>query len=646
MPNPEQQIDTQRWFTDRRPAIMIDPPCLLRHYVLRPFRRSDVVTITDTDARKDAEKQLLKRLNKFISCCFGDRLDTEGNSGPQVDPIPELTEDRFRTHIREGFIRFGSRTPAGAPRHFVDIRCEILIDIHTEYVAIEIRAFPRCSATQSEHQSGADDSTAHEATDSTNQISRVLKILDELKQGPHPSADVEPLGVSNDINNLEEAIREAHTKQLSLYDEFWDRTQFRIDDVMSFFNDGCSKCALFDKSCGTDVCGVPPPNTVLSPKEHTYGARLQIKSVFTGLILMPTSDPETISKPSSHPYIYPPSFGEPLLYTKKASVSEGHKSYFENAFFNNVRHVQYHALFFKKCLGFWPSNQISIRESNRHAGSAVMCGILDGLGIYGCSYSGPPIVATRTGEPVQDGEADTRSWSQVSFFVIYSGSSRNQMTRFVQRLLMCGQNRVFLHPDFVTFRHATLELRSLSERLDRETLGKTFTQKDLLKIRSEANAASQRVRGGIAYRVSRTRNYWRNLQGLISNIRSVRIVGWQTYDDYINRIYGPHVNKYEEAGQLLSELELKISRAEEAFETFEANQQTLIANRHAKAAKNLTRLAAIGLVGGMLSEVAVDYKNSVLICTLALLAVFPVFMMFKDYFSERAEHQNATDPNG
>ncbi|MFN7056667.1 hypothetical protein [Hyphomonas sp.] len=210
--------------------------------------------------------------------------------------------------------------------------------------------------------------------------------------------------------------------------------------------------------------------------------------------------------------------------------------------------------------------------------------MLDGFGIYGCSYS-----------PAHITDPETASWSEVCFFVLYSGPSRNQLGRFVQRLLTCGQNRVFLQPDFVEFKIATLKLKALSDQLDRESLECDFKKSDIDNIRQKMKKASDSVRGGIEFRVGRTQRYWNNLQGLIANIRSVRIIGWQTYDDYIMRTYGSHVLKYEEAGHLLRELEMKIFRSEEAL-------QSQAATELARSAARIGVLGGIGLLATLLKE--------------------------------------------
>ena len=66
---PETQsasLDTQRWFTNRRPTLKISSPCLIRHFVLRPFENNDVVVLAESELRRIAEVQLVNAIDAFV----------------------------------------------------------------------------------------------------------------------------------------------------------------------------------------------------------------------------------------------------------------------------------------------------------------------------------------------------------------------------------------------------------------------------------------------------------------------------------------------------------------------------------------------------------------------------------------------------
>ncbi|MEM7493210.1 MAG: DUF3422 family protein [Pseudomonadota bacterium] len=502
-------LDTQRWFTNRRPTLKISSPCLIRHFVLRPFENNDVVVLAESELRRIAEIQLVNALDAFVE----KRTDSDQLLGRKE-------QDRFKSHIIQCVSNDDQRIPF-----------EITVDIHTEFVTIEIRAYPSQSDTDSP----------------SDVLQKTQQILEQLRY--------ETGGVST----LSKSDSE------TLYDDFWETcTKFGILETEKFFRRDAEKNLLVDYS---SLEQKKPLSKSEKEIARAQLAKLQIKAVFNGLIISTRRGAAPKGESRKHPSaIYHSSIKDIYTSSDASTLSQRYADFHDTALTDNLNYLNAHSGFFMPTLGF---DEESEKEKDIHSSSTVLCGVLDGLGIYGCSFS---LTTTLDGEKAKsDAYACTKidpesSWSEVRFFVVYAGPSFNQLARLVRRLLYCGQNRVFMSPDFVQFQKTAQKMRALGRRVDHETIG-NFTEDDLRKIRREIEKYNKQVRGGIEYRVNRTDFYWQNLKRRILNLRTVRILGWQTYDEYVSRIYGPHIAGYIEADDLRKELELKIARAEESLET-------------------------------------------------------------------------------
>ncbi|MEM1087338.1 MAG: DUF3422 family protein [Pseudomonadota bacterium] len=570
------RLDTQRWFTNRRPTYKIDSPCLLRQFVLRPLEFNDVVVLAESELRKIAERQLINTLNEFIADidpevsfdpeiawdAYRKRIEAiEKDSTPPEDtnppPIGYESENRYKSHYRA----FKSK----------GIDFELIIDIHTEYVAIEVRAYP----LRNELQAALDAQDAEKAKVLTT-------VYDELEQ-------------------LDSEIDEGTKSDLSeetsdrLFRDFWEHlTDFGAIEIEKLFRRHGDTNQLEEiaitrrhKPNDDDKPRKAPRHQIDIDVASTQFAKLQIKSIFNGFILSrkrknPTRLDASGTQEKPARMMYGDEIKEKLYRgPSDKNLTQRSADFHDEVLTGNVEYVYHHSRFFMPTLGF---NMKNVRENDIHSASSVWCGVLDGLGVYGCSFSRETTLDVAEKDPKNSKFFEMKpkpSWSEVRFFVIYAGPSLNQLARLVQRFLYCGQNRVFMSPDFIQFQITAQKMRALGARVDQETLGE-FDEEDLRKIRTKIEEYNQQVRGGIEYRVKRADFYSQNLKRRIANLRTVRILGWQTYDEYVARTYGPHVAGYKEADELRNELELKIARAEDQLET--------------QATIRLMMIAAIGVV--------------------------------------------------
>lgn len=567
----DHNLDTQTWFTDRRPTLMLDTPALIRQFVLRPYKLHDVVVRSTVRERQNVELIIRNAVNNFFKEHFGIE-----------EAMKEHAEQRYQSIVHSVSINLklvNQEKQTGeviVEDTNIFVPGDVIVDVHTEYIAIELRAYP-CQAIQQEHKNETDQ--------------RIWKQLAELQQDiqiietPPVNESMPKRFLDVSVDEVNQKIAQAEAQKQRIYG-FWEAvTAFNADYLRHKFADECKDCT-YDRTCDNDRC-VTFTKYIANfdkrqPELKRVNARLEIKAIFNGLVLRPNGPDANEAPPKApHTYIYPQEFEDAYTSSDSLTLQESYKDFFAKRLRRNIYHMQEHAVFFKKILGYWPANTLDEKAKDRHAGSTVLCGVSDGLGVYGSSFSNSP---------------RDRGWSEVNFFVIYAGPSRNQLARLVQRILWCGQNRIFLQPDFVQFKRTSLKLREITELIDKHTLG-PFSEKWLDNLRIKVEKENNRVRGGTSYRVSRTQNYWNNLRKRIEDLRTVRIVGWQTYDEYVRRIYGPHVGAYAETGNLLDQLELKIARAEESLETRSASKL-------AHAGTVIAAIGGIGFVGTILAEFA------------------------------------------
>ncbi|MEO1786594.1 MAG: DUF3422 family protein [Pseudomonadota bacterium] len=488
---------------DRRPTYLVDTPCLTRQYTFRPDWDADPVTAngqlpparpfwrrrngkTDASRRKVRLATIFDHLNGYL-----DGL-TNGEAGTRFgDPLSDrkpanatAVYDRYRS-IFVSVVRFG-------------VPIEIIIDIHTEYISVNLRAYP--AVGQSEKSYGE----------------RLVKTLTALSCDDHERLE----WTHNDIAN--QAFMDM------IYDGFWSDHLAGTEDPRVFLD-----------SLGLD---------------HPY----QTVAIFKGMVLRRADnedqfadhceqllvdlEPETtIDRPVVvEQYLTPPPNKD-----ISAGVPGNHRLTDPN-FVALQRMLNRHPGFFTRILGF---RRARLRSDDYQGGNAILCGFLDGLAIFGSSFGH---------EQETDGTV-----AESNYFMLYDGPSRNQLARLIRRIHFCGDNRLFALIDYRLVREAADRLRAILRRLEDLNSRRETSAEQVKHLTIQVEQETRKVRGGLRYRISRTAYYWSTLQDRITNLRTRRIVGWQTYDEFVARIFGPQVDSYMRLRDELRRIEDNIVEADQ-----------------------------------------------------------------------------------
>lgn len=217
-------------------------------------------------------------------------------------------------------------------------------------------------------------------------------------------------------------------------------------------------------------------------------------------------------------------------------------------------------------------------------GNAVLCKMFGGFAVYGSNLT-----------PIDDPEEP----STVRYFVVYAGPSRHQLARLVRMLHRCGEFRLAALFDFPAVRQASDEIRQLELMMNASMsefngAAQKLRNKRVSEWRRVSELIGERGRGGLLDRVYRTHNYFRSLRQRIDHLRTKRIVGWQSYDGFIQRNLYRHFEHVDDVGTRYEHLLARLRRLD-SWATVEdlARQQ-----------RALVRLSQTGDLLGALATIA------------------------------------------
>ena len=246
-------------------------------------------------------------------------------------------------------------------------------------------------------------------------------------------------------------------------------------------------------------------------------------------------------------------------------------------FQDGTHHINQFSQLLSRVLGY---RRGRTKYEDHTAGSTVLCGVADGLGIYGSSFG-----RSTTLDPAKD---------EVRYFLFYRGPSRNQLARLNRRINNAGEARVLSIAEMKQVRDAGDELRQIEAELNHLMSKSSFTDDDLAVLRKRhANAETRLVRGGLRHRIGRTTYYSQLLHQRVRDLRIRRLVGWQTYDEYIARVFEPQYDTYNRYGARSAAVERKLTDAGEVVENRTAARLNMIGAMFAG-------LAAVTLIAGAL----------------------------------------------
>jgi Protein of unknown function (DUF3422) len=218
----------------------------------------------------------------------------------------------------------------------------------------------------------------------------------------------------------------------------------------------------------------------------------------------------------------------------------------QQIFSDNQRYVNQRSPFFSHVL-YGGQAEAPGRPGN--GAHSALCGFLDGLAIHGSNLRAQI-----------DSKVENQSW----YFIVYGGTSGHQLGRLILRLHRAATIRVLAMFDQPALRSAAKEIRQVSLGLDQLPILKEETVKDFSEqMALQENLLEEimkRGRGGIKFRTSKSGYYTETLNQILSDLRIVRIPGWQTYSDFIRRHIITEGRNIASIKEQLVELETRMRR--------------------------------------------------------------------------------------
>jgi hypothetical protein len=426
---------------------------------------------------------------------------------------------------RKGEIDVGPITPIYLNRTLGLSGClnglefEVAIDIHNDYHTLCFRAFPL-----------ANDAAGY----TCEEFKKAALLLKKLSEHGDDKAS------GHGASSLE-----------LLYEDFWDR-----------FEDSIKNNEF---------------------KEFSYqGAR---EAVFRGIILRTVKLKEQLQIHSRGPlapnstrngpdsYVINTDFPKPNEKTPRPSSkalqpTSDQSQPLNTAVFESLqRYINNHNWFFGNFFGYGenPAWILNTRPTN-----SVLTTLANGLALYGSD-----IGAQRT-DLIRSPNRQTR------FFVVFGGNSREQLGRILRSLLYCGEMRISALKYYGYIRRKRRSIIDLRKHYD-DLNGRGALDSDASYIKNQFEETEERfykildAESDIPKYVERSSFYFRNLDRYVSRLRECRIIGWQTYADFIYEKLGPHSETIRMMGRDLDAM----FEARERVERRIVRQETSLANERA-----------------------------------------------------------------
>tara|TARA_R110000868_G_scaffold11516_1_gene56253 strand:- start:647 stop:2392 length:1746 start_codon:yes stop_codon:yes gene_type:complete len=484
---------------------MVNTPALIAHYM---FRRA---------AAHPAGDGIARLINGYLE------------NVPNVDgkPHPRFTIDHAKCarDARDGAPHYGShifinRTLSCIGDDSVGCAFDFLIDVHSEYFAISLRAYPL--VTEVAQKNGHELSGPH---------LDVLRIIDDLYLKQHTGRLEEEFGSLNDAEERKH------------FDS--RRTDSDIDAVFVRFWE-----AFFEEK------------GFVSPIEHFSGVDgIGHAATFKGFVLR--DQPLEVQKQSYHQKLDHGALDTNVISSEtQVSVSNDPDSRHRVQFFDEInagaylarkpharaavwlaKFVNRRAIFFSRMLGFrLGSDWIE----DYRGGGAVLCQMLDGLALYGSA------MGNRDAGGIEYGSKEVR------YFVIYAGPSRNQLGRLIRRIHLCGENRIQGGLEYDRIRDADADIQALQTEI--QSCGSKVNAAQREEFLERFAEISNCVPIGLGKRIEQSLYYRENLAERMRELRVRSYEGWQPYTEFISRYVAPQFSSIEAVKSAYDELEKSIRR--------------------------------------------------------------------------------------
>ena len=471
-----------------RPTFLLNTPCLVSHYCLRPKQENDPVhldrqMLNKPNAPSAIEPKIVDPINRYLKAVAA-AAKADGVTPQFTMSATQATPRKAHAKMVHYTSTLGWRLVLPDLNDGAGVDLDIVVDIYTEYFSICIHAFPRVKASWPQAPDCPDGGS----------LAETLCWLTEAHGADVPDDDVADRVIDQ------------------LYDGFWKQLFGKFpapDDVAAGLGADCF--AVFR--------GAVIRNTSVDAQRQLSAAAEREQKDWS-----PAYAPKLVKETYEEG-------GAPRDMTKPKEIQK------DLVAFANRKSIFFTRLLHFREGGSWIDDYLG--------GNAILCAPLEGLALYGSSMG-----AERLG-------GNGEETNLVRYFIIYGGPSRNQLGRLVRRLHTAGECRIGALFDFDTIRAAGNQLRYLELRSGSNAHPDGTTLQEWRDVLANSAKAG---RGGLMQRQGRTNYYGAILHQRVKEMRLSRIVGWQTYEEFITRQVDPHLDTIDRISQRFRDLEARLRR--------------------------------------------------------------------------------------
>ncbi len=197
--------------------------------------------------------------------------------------------------------------------------------------------------------------------------------------------------------------------------------------------------------------------------------------------------------------------------------------------------------------------------------NCVLCSVMSGRGVYASSMG--------------RSEAELRSANKPSsqvrperYLLLHHGLPRFMVGRLLRQFHVLDELRCAAAFDLNELLDASDRIRKLGDTIDSQLRGgaSELTRGALGDIQRDLNTltADKKI-GGLLYRINRSRYYARLFRLSMTDLRLVRIKGWEPYDTFMHRNLFPMIDHIDSVGVRFEALAARVERLNEERDTAE-----------------------------------------------------------------------------
>lgn len=145
------------------------------------------------------------------------------------------------------------------------------------------------------------------------------------------------------------------------------------------------------------------------------------------------------------------------------------------------------------------------------------------------------IYASTLGQQIRLQPSPVQKTAPIRYLVLAKTKNYRQIGRLIDKIDALGVYRLTALRDFQKVREAGKELQKIEEVIDRAHPDVAVQPEFVSRVSEMLDDVGDGVEGGLAYRLSTSIHYAQNLKHLIASMRFQKIVGFESYDEFVER---------------------------------------------------------------------------------------------------------------